>query len=69
MVADPAALVGAGEGLAEASTAAGSTKKETLNAGWGREGSAAVDGSSTAHAMAAISQRRQDAPTEEQRAR
>jgi hypothetical protein len=68
VVADPAPPIGAGEGLAEASTAAGSTKKETLNEGWGRDGSAAADGSKTAHAMAVSSQRRQDAPTEEQRA-
>src|SRR6202022_2965414 len=69
VVADPAPPIGASEGLAAASTGTGSTKKETLNAGWGRDGSAAADGSSAAHAMTKTSQRRQDAPTEEQRPR
>ena len=43
MVANPASSVGAGKGLAGASSAAGSTIKDTLNAGLGRDGSAAAD--------------------------
>src|SRR5205823_769494 len=69
VVADPAASVGAGEGLTGASSAAGSTIKDTLNAGLGRDGSAAADGKRTAQATAVTSQRRHEAPTQEQRAR
>src|SRR6202022_1149509 len=67
VVTDPTAPVGTGQGLAEASTAAGSPSKETLSAGWGRAGRAAADGSRTAHAIAATAQRRQEVPTQEQR--
>jgi hypothetical protein len=42
--------------------------KETLNAGCGLSGRAAAEGNKTAQAMAVTSQRRHDAPTEEQRA-
>src|SRR5207253_7024191 len=66
VVADPATFVGAGEGLA-ASSAAGSTTKDTLIAGRGRAGSVAADGSRTAHRSAATSQRRQEPPTHTQR--
>jgi hypothetical protein len=63
MVEDPAASVGVGEGLAEGATAAGSTINEMLNAGCGRAGMAAADGSSTAQATTDISQRRHVVPT------
>src|SRR5205823_12069249 len=66
VVANPATSVGAGEGLAS-STTAGSTTKDTLIAGLGRAGRLAADGSKTAHRRAAISQRRQESPTQAQR--
>jgi len=62
MVADPASSVGVGEGVGEASTAAGSTRNEMLNAACGRVGSAAADGMRVAQAAAARSQRRQEPP-------
>jgi hypothetical protein len=63
MVEDPAASVGASEGVAEGSTAAGSTMNEMRSAGCGRAGIVAVEGSSTAHATTDIIQRRQEVPT------
>src|SRR3989442_4463263 len=67
VVADSAAPVGAGEGLAGVSTAAGSTRNDTLIAGCGRVGIEAVDGSRTAQTTAMMTHRRDEPPTGTQR--
>ena len=64
MVADSAPSVGAGEGVGEASTAVGSTRNETLKAGWGRAGRDAADVRSVAQAAPARNQRRQEPPNQ-----
>src|SRR2546421_2869098 len=67
LVEDSTALVGAIEGLAEGSTAAGSTTKDTLTAGCERTGIVAADGRRTPQMTAPTTHARHEPPMREQR--
>src|SRR2546421_1478538 len=68
LVEDSTAFVGAIEGLAEGSTAAGSTTKDTLTAGCERTGIVAADGRRTPQMTAPTTHARHEPPMVEQRA-